>query len=268
MVRYPYPVSGKLTTTIFLGGGGEKIALDPPPPPPRDFFRAAVVEHLPWNKILHTSLTVKYLKWRTHLTEVCTRVGWKVHRLTKKELCHSNETWHALNQIFPDTNCIVSFQINPHWISNSGLWKVELETFCGEWPGKLTNGVLCHQDNAPAHKSLVAMTALHDCGFELAAHPPYSPALAPSDYILFPNVKKTLGWEAVSDRWWDHIDSWGLFQGSGWELLIPQESKHCNTDERSVWTAGEPLLKYKHLVKFNHCITVGLWTFQPTLVWD
>ena len=59
-------------------------------------------------------------------------MGWKLHRLRKKELCHSNETRHALNSTFPDTNCIVSFQINPHWISNSGLWKVVLETFC-EW---------------------------------------------------------------------------------------------------------------------------------------
>ena len=58
-----------------------------------------------------------------------TRVGWKVHRLTKKELCHSNETRHALNSTFPDTCCVVFFQINPHWISNSELWKVVLATF-------------------------------------------------------------------------------------------------------------------------------------------
>ena len=51
-------------------------------------------------------------------------------------MCHSSATWHALNSIFPDTNCIVSFRINPYWISNSGIWKVLLETFC-EWPGKL-----------------------------------------------------------------------------------------------------------------------------------
>ena len=37
--------------------------------------------------------------------------------------------WHALNSTFPDTNCIVSFQINPHWISNWGFWKVVLEIF-------------------------------------------------------------------------------------------------------------------------------------------
>ena len=48
-------------------------------------------------------------------------------------------------------------------------------------PGKLTKSVLLHQDNAPALKSLVAMSAVHDCGFELIDHPPYSPDLAPSD---------------------------------------------------------------------------------------
>ena len=52
--------------------------------------------------------------------------------------------------------------------------------------------VLLHQDNVPDHKSLVAISAVHDCGFELIDHPPYSPDLAPSDYFLFPNLKKHL----------------------------------------------------------------------------
>ena len=55
---------------------------------------------------------------------------------------------------------------------------------------QLTKAVLFHQDNAPAHKSVVAMVAVHDCGFELVDHCPYSPDLAPSDYFLFPNMKK------------------------------------------------------------------------------
>ena len=55
-------------------------------------------------------------------------------------------------------------------------------------PGMLTKGVLFHQNNAPAHKALVAMSAIRDHGFELP--PPYSPRLAPSDYYLFPNMKK------------------------------------------------------------------------------
>ena len=37
---------------------------------------------------------------------------------------------------------------------------------------------------------LQCMTAVHDCGFELVDHPPlYSPDLAPSDFVLFPNME-------------------------------------------------------------------------------
>ena len=55
--------------------------------------------------------------------------GWvKQFKGWLKKLCHINEIWHALNSTFPDNNCIISFQINQHWISNSGLWKVVLET--------------------------------------------------------------------------------------------------------------------------------------------
>ena len=55
--------------------------------------------------------------------------------------------------------------------------------------GKLTKWVLLHQDNASVHKSIIAMAAVHDCGFTLLDHPPYSPDLAPLDYFLFPNMK-------------------------------------------------------------------------------
>ena len=59
-------------------------------------------------------------------------------------------------------------------------------------PGILSKGVLFHQDNAPPNTSLVAMARIHDCGFELVPHPPYSPDLAPSDFHLFPQMKKAL----------------------------------------------------------------------------
>uniref|UniRef100_A0A3Q0T0Y3 Histone-lysine N-methyltransferase SETMAR n=1 Tax=Amphilophus citrinellus TaxID=61819 RepID=A0A3Q0T0Y3_AMPCI len=55
---------------------------------------------------------------------------------------------------------------------------------------KLMKGVLFHQDNAPAHKSVVAMAAVYNCDFELVDHPPYSPDLASSDYFMLPNLKK------------------------------------------------------------------------------
>ncbi|KAM9359101.1 uncharacterized protein gal3st2 [Symphorus nematophorus] len=93
-------------------------------------------------------------------------------------------------------------------------------------PGKLTKGVLIHQDDAPAYKSVVAMAAVHDCGFELVDHPPYSPDLIPSDYFLFPNMKKHLAgkhyWtddEVISavEDFFDHQDD--SFYTKGVEAL-------------------------------------------------
>ena len=46
-----------------------------------------------------------------------------------------------------------------------------------------------HRDNAPAHKSVLAMAKLRDLRYELLEHPPYSPNLAPSVFCLFPNLK-------------------------------------------------------------------------------
>ena len=60
-------------------------------------------------------------------------------------------------------------------------------------PGSLTKKVLFHQDNARVHTSVKSMAEIHNCGFELWPHPLYSPDLTPSDFHLFPNLKKTHG---------------------------------------------------------------------------
>lgn len=52
--------------------------------------------------------------------------------------------------------------------------------------------VIFHQDNAPAHKSIISMAKIHELRYELLPHPPYSPDLAPCDYFLFPNLKRWL----------------------------------------------------------------------------
>nr|XP_027238070.1 histone-lysine N-methyltransferase SETMAR-like [Penaeus vannamei] len=51
--------------------------------------------------------------------------------------------------------------------------------------GMLTKGVCLLQDNALAHSSHIAQIEWRSFGFILP-HPPYSPALAPSDFHLFP----------------------------------------------------------------------------------
>ncbi|EGI63744.1 Histone-lysine N-methyltransferase SETMAR [Acromyrmex echinatior] len=52
--------------------------------------------------------------------------------------------------------------------------------------------ILFLQDNAPAHKSITTMAKINDLRLQLLPHPPYSPDLAPSDYYLFPNLKRWL----------------------------------------------------------------------------
>ena len=52
--------------------------------------------------------------------------------------------------------------------------------------------ILFHQDNAPAHTSVVSMAKVHELRFKLLPRPPYSLDLAPSDFFLFPNLKISL----------------------------------------------------------------------------
>ena len=58
--------------------------------------------------------------------------------------------------------------------------------------GKLSEGVLLQQDNAKVHTCKVAMDAVERNRYELIPHPVYSPDLAPSDFFLFPNLKKDI----------------------------------------------------------------------------
>jgi len=57
---------------------------------------------------------------------------------------------------------------------------------------KVTKGVLFLHDNAPAHRALATQKKLAYVDFHCLDHPPYSPDLAPSDYHLFPGLKKTI----------------------------------------------------------------------------
>jgi histone-lysine N-methyltransferase SETMAR len=49
--------------------------------------------------------------------------------------------------------------------------------------------IIFNQDNAPAHKSVLAMGKLRVVHYELLEHLHCSPRLAPSDYFLFRKLK-------------------------------------------------------------------------------
>ena len=127
---------------------------------------------------LNKNWLLKHL-WEYSVT-TCTRVGWKVHRLTQKEVCHSN------------------------------------------------------------------------------------------DYFLFPYMKKTHAGKqyqtdddviyAVDDLFFEDQDESFYTTGIQAATLMAEVGG-------PQLRAGEIMLKNKtHLWKFDHCIIVRLWTFQPTLV--
>jgi len=60
--------------------------------------------------------------------------------------------------------------------------------------------IIFHQDNAPAHKSVLAMGKLRDLHYELLEHPPYSPDLCPFDLYLFPKLKLFLAGQRFSSN--------------------------------------------------------------------
>ena len=78
--------------------------------------------------------------------------------------------------------------------------------------GKFTKGVLFLNDNAPAHQALATQKKLAYLGFQCLDHSPYSPDMAPSDYHLFPGLKKIIesppffvrrGAHAEAETWLD-----------------------------------------------------------------
>jgi histone-lysine N-methyltransferase SETMAR len=58
--------------------------------------------------------------------------------------------------------------------------------------GKLGRGIILLDDNAPVHRAGVVLDSLRDLKWTRLNHPPYSPDLAPSDFGVFPDLKKTL----------------------------------------------------------------------------
>jgi len=57
-------------------------------------------------------------------------------------------------------------------------------------PREVHNWFLFLHDSVPAHRALTTQKKLAYLGFQCLDYPPYSPDLAPSDYHLFPGLKK------------------------------------------------------------------------------
>ena len=63
-------------------------------------------------------------------------------------------------------------------------------------PGLQKKKIIFHQDNAPAHKSVLAMGKLRDLHYELSEDSPYSPDLAHSRLLSLPKTQTLPHWSA------------------------------------------------------------------------
>jgi len=74
------------------------------------------------------------------------------------------------------------------------------EKICEKRLGLQKKKIIFQQNNASAHKSVLAMGKLRDLHYELLEHPPCFPDLTPSDYCLFPKLKLFLAGQRFSSN--------------------------------------------------------------------
>jgi len=110
---------------------------------------------------------------------------------------------------------------------------VQLEVTKGSRRGNVTKGFLFFHENAPAHRALATQKKLDYLGFQCLDHPTYSPDLGPSDYHLFPGLKKQLKGRhyssdarviAAAETWLDGQSSENFLSGL---QKLEQRAKKC-----------------------------------------
>ena len=103
----------------------------------------------------------------------------------------------VLSSIFWDQDGILLIDYIPKGKTiNAEYYSSLLEKLKNIWKekrrGRFTKLVLFLHGKAPIHRALATQKKLAYLGFQCFDHPPYSPDLAPSDYRLFPGLKKRL----------------------------------------------------------------------------
>uniref|UniRef100_H2ZS50 Mos1 transposase HTH domain-containing protein n=1 Tax=Latimeria chalumnae TaxID=7897 RepID=H2ZS50_LATCH len=119
----------------------------------------------------------------------CESMQWK-HRASPppKKFRSQPSASKVMAPIFWDAKGVLLTDYMPHKTRMTGeyyaslMWKLR-QAIKEKRQGMLTKGVLLLHDNVPVHNACVAQAAIHECGFKQLNHPPYSPDLAPSDYL-------------------------------------------------------------------------------------
>ena len=99
--------------------------------------------------------------------------------------------------VFWDAKGVIMLDFLPKRSTITGVYYANLldqlrTAICEKRRGILSKGVLLQQDNARVPTCKVAMDAIERNGYELIPNPAFSPDLAPSNFFLFPNLKKDI----------------------------------------------------------------------------
>jgi histone-lysine N-methyltransferase SETMAR len=113
-------------------------------------------------------------------------------------------TGKVMASVFWDAECILFIDYLEKGKTITGEYYSNLLTRLDEKIREKRTGLqkknIFYQDNASAHKSVLAMGKLRDLHCELLEYPPSSLDLAPSDFCLFPKLKLFLASQRFSSN--------------------------------------------------------------------
>ena len=118
-----------------------------------------------------------------------TRIGWKVYGF-----CLSRFHWHIVHRLFEKR------KINHQRLLRCVIGSIERRNLKKTASFVLKKKSIFLQDKAPVHKSIKTIAKINTLRFELLSRLPYSPDLAPSDFYLFPNLKRWLQGQRYSSN--------------------------------------------------------------------
>jgi len=135
----------------------------------------------------------------TMLKQKCSRrSGWENCRPDQKKHVRVAQMWRWCALFFFDWKGIVHYEfvpcgetVNKHFYLN--VLKRLRVAVRRKRPEVWTNNTwMLHHDNAPAHASLLIREFLTKHEMTVVPQPPYTPDLAPADFLLFPQLKSSL----------------------------------------------------------------------------
>ncbi|KAI6656103.1 Histone-lysine N-methyltransferase SETMAR-like [Oopsacas minuta] len=180
------------------------------------------------NTILHDYLGVRRLAAR-----------WIPHNLSEMQLediLTCDETW--ICQYDPETKRQSSIWVFPGEDPPVKVRRARIvgkkmvaafsafEAWSSRCPKTGIRGLLLHHDNASAHTAAKTLDFLAENSVQLVSHPPYSPDLAPCEFLLFPTIKEKICgirfespeearlafeealWSLPEEKWHSCFDSW------------------------------------------------------------